>query len=82
MTIYEIKEQTEKTAPYFFSKDTMSFFNQTLKSFKVKKLNETEYLIYANSYWNGRLMGKTMRIFDTITKELKNASFVDADLLT
>ena len=93
MTIYEIKEQTKKTAPHFFSKDTMKFFNQRLKDFKVKKLNETEYLIYAPTYWynncesieeiiNGRLMGYTMRIFNTITKELKNASFVDADLLT
>ena len=82
MNIYEIKERTKKTAPHFFSGDTMKFFNQRLKDFKVKKLNETEYLIYANSYWNGKLMGKTMRIFDTITNELKTASFVDADLLT
>ena len=82
MTIYEIKEQTKKTAPYFFSRKTMKFFNQRLKDFKVKKLNETEYLIYANSYWNGQLMGKTMRIFNTTTKDLKNVSFVDADLLT
>jgi len=79
MTINEIKEQTKKTAPYFFSEDTMKFFNQTLKDFRVKKLNETEYLIYAPSYWNGNLMGKTMRIFDTITKELKPT---DTDLLT
>ena len=62
----------------------MKFFNQRLKDFKVKKLNETEYLIYAPSYWEDsrKLMGTTMRIFDTITNELKNASFVDADLLT
>nr|BAR35661.1 hypothetical protein [uncultured Mediterranean phage uvMED] len=82
MTIYEIKEQTKKTAPHFFSRETMKFFNQRLKDFKVKKLNETEYLIYANSYWNGQLMGKTTRIFDTTTNDLKNVSFVDADLLT
>ena len=82
MKIQEIKERTKKTSPYFFSRDTMKFFNQTLKDFKVKKLNDTEYLIYAPSYWNGRLMGNSMRIFDTITNELKDASFVDADLLT
>ncbi len=82
MTIYEIKEQTKKTSPYFFSKDTMKFFNQKLTDFKVKKLNDTEYLIYADSYWNGVLRGKTMQVFNTITKELKSASFVDTDLLT
>jgi hypothetical protein len=82
MTIYEIKEQTKKTAPHFFSRETMKFFNQRLKDFKVKKLNETQYLIYAPSYWDSKLMGNTMRIYDTITKELKDASFVDPDLLT
>ena len=30
---------------------------------------------------NGRFMGYSMRIFDTITNDLKDASFVDADLL-
>ena len=93
MEIQEIKERTKKTSPYFFSRDTMKFFNQTLKDFKVKKLNDTEYLIYAPSYcynnaesinemFDGRFMGYSMRIFDTITNELKDASFVDADLLT
>ena len=92
MTIQEIKQRTKKTAPYYFSADTLNFFNQSLKDFKVKKLNDTEYLIYAPSYSygnaesitemiNGRFMGYSMRIFDTITNELKDASFVDADLL-
>ena len=50
MTIHEIKERTQKTAPHFFSRDTMKFFNQTLKDFKVKKLNENEFLIFALFY--------------------------------
>ena len=82
MTINEIKKRTQKTAPHFFSRDTMRFFNQKLKDFKVKKLNDTEFLIYADSYWNGNFMGVTIRVFDTTTNELKKASFVDADLLT
>ena len=81
MTINEIKKRTQKTAPHFFSRDTMRFFNQKLKDFKVKKLNDTEFLIYADSYWNGNFMGVTIRVFDTTTNEFKKASFVDADLL-
>ena len=88
MTIQEIKQRTKKTSPFYFSADTLKFFNQTLEDFKVKKLNETEYLIYAPSYSydaeniTGRFMGYSMRIFDAITNDLKDASFVDADLLT
>ena len=81
MTIQEIKQRTKDTEPNYFSAKTLSFFNQKLSDFKVKKLNDTEYLIHAPSYWNGRLMGKSMQIFDTITNDLKSASFVDADLL-
>ena len=81
MTIQEIKQRTKTSAPHYFSADTLRFFNQKLTDFKVKKLNETEYLIYAPSYWDGRLMGKSIRIFETITNDLKDASFVDADLL-
>tara|TARA_R100000900_G_scaffold78092_1_gene61649 strand:- start:2574 stop:2822 length:249 start_codon:yes stop_codon:yes gene_type:complete len=81
MTIQEIKQRTKKNAPHYFSANTLKFFNQRLSDFKVKKLNETEYLIYAPSYWDGRLMGTSMRIFNTITEDLENASFVDTNLL-
>lgn len=73
MTIYDIKERTKDKAPYFFSKDTMAFFNQTLKDFTVKKLSDTEYLIEAPSYWGGKLMGYTRRIFNTETNDLHDA---------
>lgn len=71
MTIYEIKERTQETSPHFFDRDTLRFFGQTLKDFKVKKQSETEYLISAPSYWSGKLMGYTERIFNTETNELK-----------
>ena len=48
MTIYEIKQRTKKTAPYFFSKDTMRFFGQTLKDFKVSKQNDGRFKITWN----------------------------------
>ena len=44
MTIYEIKELTKETAPYFFSKDTMKFFGQTLKDFRVKKQEDGRWV--------------------------------------
>jgi hypothetical protein len=73
MTIQEIKKRTKKKAPNFFSKDTMNFFNQKLSDFKVKKLSDTEYLITAPSYWGGKLMGYTKRIFNTETNDLHDA---------
>ena len=73
MTIQEIKKWTKKKAPYFFSKDTMNFFNQKLSDFEVKKLSDTEYLITAPSYWGGKLMGYTKRIFNTETNDLHDA---------
>ena len=49
MTIYEIKRLTKETAPYFFSRDTMRFFGQTLKSFRIKKQADGRYRISASS---------------------------------
>ena len=74
MTIYEIKTRTKETAPYFFSRKTMKFFGQTMKSFKVKKLNDHEYYIFAPSYFDGKIMGQTQRIFDTRNNKLKNVN--------
>ena len=71
MTIYEIKRRTEETSPYFFSKKTMKFFNQTLKDFKVYKLNEYFYLITCPSLFGyGKNTFLTKRIFFTQTNEL------------
>lgn len=66
MTIYEIKKRTKKTAPYFFSKDTMKFFGQTFKDFKVKKMNDGRYRILADS-WGGT----TLRYFNPKNNELE-----------
>ena len=68
MTIYEIKRLTKKTAPYFFSKDTMRFFNQTLKDFKVKKQIDGRYKITAKGKYNTT----TKRFFNPKNNELEN----------
>jgi hypothetical protein len=80
MTIHEIKTRTEETEPEFFNRKTMKSLNQTMKSFKVKKLNQYEYLIKAkrisiNAYTGRRKKeGYTQRIFDTRNNELKNVN--------
>ena len=67
LTIYDIKRLTKETAPYFFSKDTLSFFGQTMGDFKVSLLNDGRYKISAPS---GNY--ETVRIFNTKNNELEN----------
>ena len=73
MTIYDIKRMSEDKAPYFFERKTLKFFNQTLKDFSVKKLNEERYYISAPMRDSrGHQVGVTKRVFDVRTRELLN----------
>ena len=67
LTIYDIKYKTMETAPYFFSRDSMRFFRQTLRDFHVNKLPDGKYLIWARSH-GGNV---TQRIFDPADNSLK-----------
>jgi len=72
MTIYEIKRRTKITAPYFFTRETLKFFGQTLKDFKVKKQMDGRYRIKAinrNAPHNKPYY--TIRFFNPITDELE-----------
>ena len=71
MTIYEIKERTKKTSPYFFNKDTMKFFGQTMKDFKVYKQKDGRFKIVApsGSDWSNDL--QTIRYFNPTNNELE-----------
>lgn len=75
MTIQEIKERTLKTAPYFFSDDTMRFFGQKLSDFKVSKQSDGRYKISAKinaksgSNWSDDL--QTIRFFNPINNKLE-----------
>ena len=73
MTIYEIKECTRETSPYFFSRDTLRFFGQTMRSFRVRKQPDGKYLITA-PFGPGKPKGETRRLFNPETNELE---FVD-----
>jgi len=79
MTIYEIKRRTEDTAPYFFSRQTMKFFGQTMRDFKVYKQKGGKFLIVApmrertrfsgSEIWVTR--GETRRLFNPETNKLE-----------
>ena len=71
MTIYEIKKRTAETSPYFFSRGTLKFFGQRMKDFRVTKHDGGKYLISAPSYWDGKLMGYTRRVFNPTTNKLE-----------
>lgn len=62
-TIYEIKYAIQVKSPYFFTRDSMRFFNQTMRDFHVRKSPSGKIFIYAASYWDNRLMGYTFREF-------------------
>jgi len=69
MTIYDIKYRVEN-APYFFDRKSMKFFNQTLKDFKVHKLSDGNFRLFAPMKNNqGKVMGNTERIFNPKTNK-------------
>tara|TARA_Y100000310_G_C20107171_1_gene545451 strand:- start:134 stop:355 length:222 start_codon:yes stop_codon:yes gene_type:complete len=72
MTIYEIKRLTQETAPYFFSRDAMRFFGQTLKSFSVKKQDDGRYRVSASSGNNWDSEHETVRFFNPENNELES----------
>lgn len=71
MTIYEIKRRTEETAPEFFTRQTLKFFGQTLKDFRVYKVDSKNYLITAPMRMRGKVIGHTRRLFNTDTNKLQ-----------
>ncbi len=54
MTIYKIKRLISDKKPHFFSRSTLKFFGQTLRDFKVTKINETQYRVIAPVLLNGK----------------------------
>ena len=65
MTIEEIKERTQYTAPYFFSPDTMKYFHQSMNAWTIKK-DGTRFKISQKMS-----LGKTIRYFNPINNELE-----------
>ena len=75
-TIEEIAELTKEKCPHFFDKDTLRFFGQTLRSFKVSDNRDGRFKISAPSYcWSDgkkKLMGYSECLFNPATKDLED----------
>jgi predicted lipase len=82
MTIYEIKRRLEDTAPQYFSRETMKFFGQTMKDFRVYKQKDGKFLICAPIRQKTRFsgsqiwatIGETRRIFNPETNKLERVT--------
>ncbi len=76
LTIYDIKRLTIETSPYFFSRKTMKFFNQTLKDYSVYKHTQDNievFLIVAPMIdFEGKQVGYTERFFNPINNTLNH----------
>jgi len=72
MTISEIKRRTAETSPYFFSRDTLRFFGQTMRSYSIRKQSDGRYLITAPIVdYRGHNMGTTKRYFNPANNTLE-----------
>ncbi len=71
MNIYQIKRLTAQTSPYYFSRETMKFFGQTLKSFSVRNQPDGRYLISAPMIDRGRRVGTSERYFNPTNNQLE-----------
>jgi len=73
LTIYDIKRLSEGKSPYFFTRDTLKFFNQKMSDFKVCRYFELGlYHISANMKDNsGKIVGRTVRYFNPETNNLE-----------
>jgi len=79
MTIYEIKTRLEETAPKYISRETMKFFGQTMKDFRVYKQEDGKFLLTAPIRQRTRFsgseiwatIGQTRKIFNPETNRLE-----------
>ncbi len=73
MRIADIKRLTADTNPHYFSRATLRFFGQTMRSFSVVRQSDGRYQVSASMYSNGRYMGHSVRYFNPTTNELERA---------
>ena len=79
MTISKIKELSSETSPHFFDRKSLKFFGQTMRDFKVSKMEDGRYKIFAPSYTTDyasgerRRMGDTVRYFNPDNNELERS---------
>lgn len=73
MNIYVIAELSRQDAPYFFSRDSMRFFGQTMSGFRIKKMPDGRYRISQamKDKSTGRIVGETVRYFNPENNKLE-----------
>jgi len=72
LTIYDIKELTRDTAPEFFTRETLKYFGQTMKDFKVTQIGDKYRIASVCRNNEGIQTGReTIRLFDPKTNELE-----------
>jgi hypothetical protein len=73
LTIYDIKRLTENTSPYYFTRKTLKFFGQTLRSFSVKKQSDGRIKISApmRDRFTGKIVGESVRYFNPANNHLE-----------
>lgn len=88
LSIYEIKRRVQahdSQNPYFFNRNTMKFFKQTLKDFRVRKLKDGKFFIYATDKQGHkdflRGFNVTARVFDPQTNTLAFPKLADETLV-
>jgi hypothetical protein len=76
LTIYDIKRLSAETAPYYFTRNTLRFFGQTLRDFSVYKMDggKTWKIVAEMRDYRGKLMGHSVRYFDTESRRLLTES--------
>ena len=75
-TIYNIKGRV-KNAPHFFDAKTLKFFGQTMRSFKVSRIDDRLFMLSAPMLMQSdsgmrRYAGSTVRVFDAETDTFMN----------
>lgn len=72
MTIYEIKTRVAGHSPHFFDRDTLKFWGQTMRSFKIKKQPDGRYMITAPIRGlDGSAYDETKRFFNPKNNRLE-----------
>ena len=72
MTIYEIKRRlTEsKNDTHFFDRKTLKFFGQTLKMFRVQKVDNRFFFVTCPIFIDGKNTGHTVRWYDSLNNAM------------
>lgn len=60
-SIATIERRTKARSPYYFSKDTLEIFDQTMSSFVVERSPGGKIFIYAPCKYRGKIIGYSFR---------------------